>query len=201
MMKILLELKKKLKSKLPKFTRKDSHKKARIGTDKWRKPKGITNKMRLQLRPHKRIVKTGYRTPKQVRDLNNVGLRVVNVCSIKDIEKINSKEEAVMISSRVSKKTKVDLLELCVSKNISIENVKDAAKELEKIKSDFANKKSSKKKISDSRTAKKEAILKAKAKESKTKTKDEKSEVEKDSAEAKESAKKEKDKILTTKEA
>lgn len=205
-MKKLLELKKNMKSKLPTFSRKDSHKKAKLG-DKWRRPKGLQNKMRLQKRAHKKIVKTGYGTPADLRDRTNVGLRIVNVSTKKEIETI-TKEEAVVISSKVSKKTLVELLEFCESKKVFVENIKDVPKKIKEIKDAFTAKKLVKNDKLSSRTAKKAALdkkskaekdkaEKAKAeKENKNKKSDDKLENKIDD---KDKEKKEKDKILTKK--
>lgn len=195
MMKKLLELRKKIKSKSPKkFSRKDSHKKVRIG-DKWRKPKGLQNKMRLHLKSHKVIVKPGYRTPVLTRDLNQDGLKIVNISSLKQLELINSKEESIMISSKVSVKTKLGLINACITKKIVVENVKDLSKETEKINSDFENKKKSKQKTISSRKTKKESV----AKKTEKKTEKKKSEVKEDDKAKKDAVKKEQDKILTSK--
>ena len=54
-MKELLELKKKIKKKKPNFTRQETHKKSKL-KKKWRRPKGIQSKLRL----NKRAIKRGF---------------------------------------------------------------------------------------------------------------------------------------------
>lgn len=200
-MKILLELKAKLKSTLKRFTRKDSHKKVRVGDSKWRKPKGITNKMRLQKRGHKRIVKTGFGTPATLRDTNKKGLRSVLISNMKDLETIDSKIESVIISGKVSKKNRLVLLQTCIDKKIVVDNV-DPAKKIAEIKNAYDNKVKGKKdkvKVRQDKKAaldvkEKKAAEKKAAKKAPVKTED--ADAAKD---AKEQEKIDKAKILTQK--
>ena len=67
-----LALRAQMKGKKPEFIRQDAHKKPGLGW-KWRRPKGITSKMRLHLKGYRRIVKKGYRSPKDVRGLTKDG--------------------------------------------------------------------------------------------------------------------------------
>lgn len=200
MMKKLLEIKKKIKSKLPTFSRKDSHKKVRIGS-KWRKPKGIQNKMRLQLRAHKKIVKAGYRTPNSLRHLTDEGMNVISVSNLKELEKVNSKEDVVIISSSVSNKTRLSMIEFALSKNIKIENLRDAKKKAEKIKADYQSRKETSQKIISSRKAKKEKLESVKKKEDKKEDKKAEKDETKEAKDEKKvtEEKKEKNKVLTKK--
>ena len=108
MMEKLLKIKAKLKKKMPDFTRTDSHKKQRLGK-KWRKPKGIQNKMRKNIKGYKRSVSPGYRTPKQVRGMESDGKKAILVSNISDLEKV-SKGQKALISSGVGARKKMDII-------------------------------------------------------------------------------------------
>ena len=92
-----LSLRKVIKKKKPKYSRQDSHKKAKLG-DKWRKPKGIQSKMRLHKRGYKRSPEVGFGSPKSVRGLSPEGFEIIHVNSLSDIGKITDvKRQAVLI--------------------------------------------------------------------------------------------------------
>ena len=196
MEKTILEIKQRIKKTSPNFTRSDNHKKPKLSRSGWRKPKGIQNKMRLQLRGYKRIVKTGYGTPNVLKHLVK-GKVSVHVSNLKDLEKATSKSIAIFNSTLGAKK-KIDLLEACKKRNIEVFNFKDSAKYLDDIKSKLKSKSESTKNKIASRLKKKQAADKLKKTEEK---KSEKSVEEKVTDEEKKiKDKKEKDKVLITKE-
>jgi len=202
-MKALIEIKKKIQSKLPKFSRKDSHKKSRLGT-KWRKPKGLQNKMRLQKRAHKPIVKSGYGTPASLRHTDDKGLRSITVSSMKMLKTIDAKIESVVVSKSVSKKTLAEMLQYCIDNKITVDNL-DASKKVAEIKKAYDEKKKAKSDKVKARDAKK-AELDKKSKEAEKKAKEAEKEVTKEEKEEKaeekaKEEKKEKDKVLTSKKA
>ena len=83
--------------KIPEFRRGESWRYKRI-KENWRKPKGIDNKMRLQLRGWPPIVKIGYRKSKKVRGLHPSGLQEVLVTN------------AVRLSGRLGLRKKLEIL-------------------------------------------------------------------------------------------
>ncbi|MBR9675780.1 hypothetical protein GOV05_02115 [Candidatus Woesearchaeota archaeon] len=198
MVKKLLDLKKKMKKKLPSFTRKDSHKKKKISRGGWRSPKGLHNKMRLQRRGHKRIVKTGYRTPISIRGLNSQGLRIMCVSNLDEIRNINAEKECVEISSTVSKKKLIEMLGIAKTKKIVVLSYKDVSEKIEELEKSFESRKLEKKKKLTSRTKKKEE--KAKKVEEESKKEEKEKEVDGGDEEKKVEEKKEKDKLLTKKQ-
>src|ERR1051326_2344523 len=68
----LLEARKKIADRRPKFVRQESWRYDRLA-ENWRKPKGKDNKMRKQVSGVPRIVKIGYRGPKKARGLHPSG--------------------------------------------------------------------------------------------------------------------------------
>ncbi len=187
----LEEIKKRIKARKPKFSRQDSHKKKKLG-NKWKRPKGLHSKMRLQKKGYKRSVKTGYGTPTKIRGLYK-NLERIFVSNVDDLKNIDEKKQGVIISSTVGIKKRIEIMkeaEKLKIKNLNIKSPKDYIKKIEE-------KIEEKKK--DKETKKKEK--EEKKKEAKKEKKLEK-EVEKELSEEeqKELAKKEKDKVLTKKE-
>ncbi|NPA85291.1 MAG: 50S ribosomal protein L32e [Crenarchaeota archaeon] len=89
---------------------------------KWRKPKGNDNKSRLQLKGYPPIVKVGYRTPKQYRDLHPSGLKPVIVHNVKELEKVDKDKHIVYIASSVGKRKRQEILKRAQELGIRVAN-------------------------------------------------------------------------------
>ncbi len=185
-MKELLELKKRMKGKKPSFVRQDFHKK-RL-RKRWVKPRGLHSKVRLKHRGHARKVSDGYRTPKEVRGLSKEGLKIVNVCNMNELSKVDKEKEGVVISGTVGLKNKILLLKKANEEGIKVLNLN--VDDYLKKKDDEMKKRLEKKKT-------KEEAKKKKKEEKKEKKKGEKLEEKLSDDEKKEAEKKEKDKLLT----
>jgi len=192
-----IEIRNKMKKKKPTFVRQDAHKKKRLAQN-WRKPRGIDSKLRLQLKGKGKIVKPGYKSPKEVRGMNREGLLEVLICNVQDLQKI--KEGMIgIVSSTVGARKKIEILKEAKKANIKLANCDDkfiekteaAKKEKEEIKKKKEAKKAEKKKQAKAKEEEKKA---AEEKKSESSEKKEDKEVTKDEAE-----KKEKDKLLTKK--
>ncbi|MFH1506408.1 MAG: eL32 family ribosomal protein [archaeon] len=106
----LLKYRNEKRKKLPKFKRQDAHKKVKVG-QKWRKPKGLHNKMRLQFRGYRKIVKAGYGTPAELRGTTEKGLMPVRIFSIEALKKLDPKKNILIIASSVGAKNKLKIIE------------------------------------------------------------------------------------------
>jgi large subunit ribosomal protein L32e len=197
-----LKSKASMKKKLPKFSRQSSHKKKRLGT-KWRRPKGLHSKVRLQFRSRKKIVKIGYGTHKELKHVNKQGLKETLVHNLKDIEKIDAKAEGILIAKGVGLKNRIEMVREAIKKNIVIINVKKPEEFLKRIDDGIKKKKEEKTEKKKEKEEKKKELEK-KAEEKKKKESAEKGKEEKDDELTekvkKEEDKKEKDKALTKKE-
>jgi len=152
-----------------KFIRTDFRKYSKLGVrrknkQKYRKGKGIDNKMRLNMKGRLRKVKSGFRTAKKTRDLVN-GLKPIAVNNIKDLKKV--KQGMIGIIAKIGDKKRKAILNYSVKNDIKI-NL-NAVKELAKIE----NKLIQKKKKKEERNQKKISRDKKVQKESKKKIKEE----------------------------
>ena len=98
----LLEKRKKVSEHRPRFVRQESWRYDRLA-ENWRKPKGKDNKMRLQVSGVPRLVKVGYRSPKDARGLHPSGYTDNLVHNINDLLSLNPKNDAVRIGHNVGK--------------------------------------------------------------------------------------------------
>lgn len=189
MNKELLEIRKRIKAKKPKFFRQDAHKKKRL-KKVWRKPKGIHSKMRLNKKGYRRSISKGYKSPKEVRGLHKSGLEAVLVSSIKSLEKIENEKQGIIISKGVGLRKKIELIKKAEEKGIRVLSMKNAKKFLESAENIFKKRKEEK----DAEEKRKKEKVK------KPVTKKKGREEEKTEKEKKEEEKTEKEKILTKKQ-
>jgi len=117
----MLIIRRRLKNKLPRFMRMDAWRFKRIG-DSWRRPKGLDNKIRLQVKGYPPRVKIGYRGPKRVRGYHPSGFRDIIVYNVKDLDYIDPDREAIRIASTVGKRKRMEIIEEAKKRNIKILN-------------------------------------------------------------------------------
>ncbi len=89
---------------------------------RWRRPRGIHNKLRKKEKSKGRFVTIGYRTEKSKRGLHPSGLKEVYVQNIKDLEKIDNKKQAARLSKTIGKKKKPVILEKAKELKIKVLN-------------------------------------------------------------------------------
>ena len=105
----LLQARKKVADRRPKFLRQESWRYDRLA-ENWRKPKGKDNKMRLQVSGVPQLVKVGYRGPKIARGLHPSGYVDNLVYNTSDLLSLDSKKDAVRIGHIVGKLKKKQIL-------------------------------------------------------------------------------------------
>lgn len=110
-----------------KFLRSESARHMRIGKNrkklqKWRKPRGKSDKVRLEKKNRPLKVKIGYRESKKTSGLIK-GLKPFLVKNLQDIEKIN--KENIAIIARIGAKKKIEIIKKLNEKKIMIFNVRD----------------------------------------------------------------------------
>ncbi len=175
-----------------KFIRQDAHKKSSLG-NKWRRPKGLHSKMRLSKKGYNKIVSIGYGSPRKTRNMHSSGLKLTIVKSLRDIEKIDAKNECIAVAKTVGLKKRIEILKQAIKKSINVVNIKDIDKFLKDVEEKIKKSKEEKEKL------KKEKEVRKKEREKAPKKKTIEEKVEKTDEEKKEDEKREKDKLLTKK--
>jgi large subunit ribosomal protein L32e len=162
-----------------KFIKRDINKKKRLQAN-WRRPKGITNKKRLNRKGHSPNVRPGYGTKAADRGKNKAGLMIVSVATLAELKKINPKTQAALLSG-VGKKRKLELVAEAEKLKLTLVNFnaeaykKEAEKFLSEKKQGSAKKKETK---SEEKEAEKENKVEKEEKTHEEKKKEEK--IEKD---------------------
>jgi len=103
-----LRIKKTLKKKKPEFLRQEWFRYKRL-SENWRKPKGLTSKMRKHMKYRISTVKIGFRSPREARYLHPSGFEEITVCNVKDLEKIDGKRQAARISGTVGTRKRIEI--------------------------------------------------------------------------------------------
>jgi ribosomal protein L32E len=118
------------KRKKPTFTRKDWHKKIKLGSTvkkkrKWRAAKGRQNKIRLGRKGHAQRPKIGWSAAKILKGLIQ-GKKTMRIENKKQLETV-PKGTAIIIAS-IGKKKKQEIITAAKEKNITIINNKGETK-------------------------------------------------------------------------
>lgn len=117
----LLNHRRRQKARKPEFRRTEAHKKLKLRDKSWRKPRGRHNKFRERV-GGKKIVVSGYGSPKKARGLHPSGYQEVLVHNPNQLESVNSSDEAVRIASTVGVKKRLEIEEKAKEKGLKILN-------------------------------------------------------------------------------
>lgn len=98
-----LNVRKKIKQRTPTFLREEWFRYKRIPKN-WRRPDGITSKMRRNQKYRPSRVRVGFRGPKAVRGLHPSGFEEIMVHTVSELETLNPKVQAARIGSSVGTK-------------------------------------------------------------------------------------------------
>ncbi len=160
-----LELRKKIKSKKPKYLREDHHKKKAVDKKSWRGPSGRHSKMRHGFQGHRATLEVGYGSPREAWHLHSSGLLPVVVYNITELSALDKAKQAAVISATTGAKKKVELVKKAKELGIKVINVKDIDAYLKKIEDQLKQKKEKKEKtVKDKEVKKKEKEKKAEEK-------------------------------------
>ncbi|MDG6218644.1 MAG: 50S ribosomal protein L32e [Candidatus Thermoplasmatota archaeon] len=116
-----LSVRKEKKKKTPRFLREEWFRYKRISKN-WRRPDGITSKMRINKKYRPSRVRVGFRGPKNVRGLHPSGFEEVLVYNVSDLESINAGVQAARIAGTVGTKKRVAIAEKAKELDIRLLN-------------------------------------------------------------------------------
>lgn len=117
-----LRLREKIKRRTPEFLREEWFRYKRIPKN-WRKPDGISSKMRINLKYRPSKVRIGFRGPKDVRGFHPSGFQEVIVYNVNDLEGIDPKKQAVRIGGSVGTKKRIDIEKKAEELDVRILNI------------------------------------------------------------------------------
>ena len=104
--------------------KRDGYGKKRQLSDSWRKPRGQHNKQREQKKAKGALPKPGFGSPVAVRGMHPSGFFEVLVTSLKDLEGLDPKTQAVRIGGTVGTRKRIIIQEKALSAGLKVLNAK-----------------------------------------------------------------------------
>ena len=117
-----LSIRKQIKKRTPEFIREEWFRYKKIPRT-WRRPDGITSKMRINLKYRPNKVRVGFRGPKEVRGLHPSGFKEIAIQNVHDLNDIDPKTQAGRIGRTVGTKKRIDIEKKAEELNIRILNI------------------------------------------------------------------------------
>jgi large subunit ribosomal protein L32e len=118
-----LVIRRQIKKRTPYFLRDEGFRYKRIPKN-WRRPTGYTSKLRINLKYRPSKVRVGFRGPKLVRGLHASGFREVIIHTVKELEAIDPKKQAVRIGGTVGTRKRLAIAKRAGELDIRILNMK-----------------------------------------------------------------------------
>jgi len=142
--------------------KRDGFGKKRQLSDSWRKPRGQHNKQREQKKAKGALPTPGYGSPVAVRGMHPSGFFEVLVATLKELEGLDPKTQAVRIGATVGDRKRVTIQEAAIAKGLKVLNArtvkaKAAKAPVKKADTTDADKKKAKKPVASKAPAKKAA--------------------------------------------
>ena len=103
------------------FIRRGVHDKKKLDPA-WRRPKGLHNKMRRQLKAKGALPRPGYGSPRAVRSLHPSGYREVLVYNEQLLEGLNPKQEAIRIGRTVGRRKREGIQQRALEQGLKVLN-------------------------------------------------------------------------------
>ncbi len=129
----LLKIRLKKKRKKPNFLRQNAGNIVRIG-NKWRRPKGISSKLRRHKKSRGSIPHPGYGSPRAVKFLHPSGLEEKLVSNMSELNGIDNTKQCMRISAKVGNRKRIDIQKKAEEMKIKILNPKKVELKVKKKK-------------------------------------------------------------------
>jgi large subunit ribosomal protein L32e len=117
----MLNVKAEQDKKRPKFRRQEWFRYKKLGV-KWRKPRGLTSKMRVGMKYRPPMASVGFRTPKVVRDYHPSGFKEVLVYNPRDLKDLDPKTQAARIGHSVGTRKREQIIKSADKMEIRVLN-------------------------------------------------------------------------------
>jgi len=117
-----IKIRKQIKKRTPEFLREEWFRYKRIPKN-WRRPDGITSKMRINRKYRPSKVRIGFRGPKDVRGLHSSGFEEVMVFNVNDLDQINKETQAARIGGTVGTRKRIEIEKKAEELNVRILNM------------------------------------------------------------------------------
>jgi len=117
-----LETRKEIKKRTPEFLREEWFRYKKIPRN-WRRPDGITSKMRRNFKYRPSKVRVGFRGPSDVRGLHSSGFEEVMIYNINDLSGLDAKTQAARIGATVGTKKRMAIEKKAKELDIRILNL------------------------------------------------------------------------------
>jgi len=124
-----LALRRRLKSKKPRFRRQESWRYKRV-SEVWRKPDGVDSKMRRKKKGWPKSVEVGYRGPKAARGLHPSGYAEVLIRTVGDVDEVNPKAQAIRIAHAVGARKRIEITARARERGVHVLNPREVEKPL-----------------------------------------------------------------------
>ena len=118
-----LVIRRQIKKRTPHFLRDEGFRYKRIPKN-WRRPTGYTSKLRINLKYRPSKVRVGFRAPKIVRGLHASGFKEVMIHTVKELETIDPKKQAVRIGGTVGTKKRLEIAKRADELDIRVLNMR-----------------------------------------------------------------------------
>ena len=131
----LLKLRARVKENKPKFRRQESWRYKRV-KERWRRARGIDNKMRKRIKGWPKSPRVGYRGPKAARGLHPSGYVEVLVHNVDEVENVDPETQAIRIAHTVGARKRVEITARAQEKGIHILNPREEEIEAEELEAE-----------------------------------------------------------------
>jgi large subunit ribosomal protein L32e len=112
---------KRIRKRKIEFLRPWSFRLKRVG-ESWRKPKGLDDKHKLQVKGYMPIVKVGYRSPKNIRNIHPSGCIEKIVYRPEELEGLDPKVYAIRIAHTVGRRKRMEIIDKAKQMGLKILN-------------------------------------------------------------------------------